>query len=80
MPSSLERPTADSSTTKPSEPAIRRQERQSALNEVSSFLAAEIREPMGFIRAQLEEVTGEGALDFEAQTRVEGAMRDLIRL
>ena len=80
VPSSLERPTADSSTTKPSEPAIRRQERQSALNEVSSFLAAEIREPMGFIRAQLEEVTGEGALDFEAQTRVEGAMRDLIRM
>jgi len=64
----------------PSEPAIRRQERQSALNEVSSFLAAEIREPMGFIRAQLEEVTGEGTLDFESQTRVEAAMRDLIRM
>ena len=62
------------------EPDIRRQERQSALNEVSSFLAAEIREPMGFIRAQLEEVTGEGSLDFDSQTRVEAAMRDLIRM
>ncbi|MEC9005896.1 MAG: ATP-binding protein [Nitrospirota bacterium] len=79
-PSSLERLAADSSTTTSSEPAIRRQERQAALNEVSSFLAAEIREPMGFIRAQLEEVTGEGSLDFEVQTRVEGAMRDLIRM
>mgnify|MGYP003325823148 CR=1 FL=1 len=71
---------AHSSISIPSEPTIRRQERQSALNEVSSFLAAEIREPMGFIRAQLEEVTGEGSLDFESQTRVEGAMRDLIRM
>jgi len=35
---------------------------------------------MGFIRAQLEEVTGEGSLDFESQTRVEAAMRDLIRM
>lgn len=78
--SSSESPAATSSRTTPSEPAIRRQERQSALNEVSSFLAAEIREPMGFIRAQLEEVTGDGSLDFEAQTRVEGAMRDLIRM
>lgn len=75
-----EKPATDSSASKPSEPAIRRQERQSALNEVSSFLAAEIREPMGFVRAQLEEVTGEGSLDFESQTRVEGAMRDLIRM
>ncbi len=75
-----EKPATDSSVSKHSEPSIRRQERQSALNEVSSFLAAEIREPMGFIRAQLEEVTGEGSLDFESQTRVEGAMRDLIRM
>jgi len=62
------------------EPVIRRQERQSALTEVSSFLATEIREPMGFVRAQLEEVTGEGTLDFEVQTRIEAAMRDLIRM
>lgn len=75
-----EKPAADTSSPQPSEPAIRRQEREAALNEVSSFLAAEVREPMGFIRAQLEEVTGEGTLDFENQTRVEGAMRDLIRM
>ncbi|NKB82455.1 MAG: GHKL domain-containing protein [Nitrospirales bacterium] len=62
------------------EPTIRRQERQSALNEVSSFLAAEIREPLGYVRAQMEEITGEGSLDHEAQTRVETAMRDLIRI
>lgn len=80
VPTSQEKPMAHSSISIPSEPTIRRQERQSALNEVSSFLAAEIREPMGFIRAQLEEVTGEGSLDFESQTRVEGAMRDLIRM
>ena len=76
----LPTPDAAAEAAPPSEPAIRRQERQSALHEVSSFLAAEIREPMGFIRAQLEEVTGEGLLDFEAQTRVEGAMRDLLRI
>lgn len=81
-PPSIEKPSADPSVPPPapSEPAIRRQERQSALNEVSAFLAAEIREPMGFIRAQLEEVTGEGTLDFESQTRVEAAMRDMIRM
>lgn len=70
----------DSSLETPSEPIIRRQERQTALNEVSSFLAAEVREPMRYIRAQLEEITGEGSLDFESQARVEAAMRDLIRL
>ena len=69
-----------SEVASPPEPVIRRQERQAALTEVSSFLATEIREPMGFIRAQLEEVTGEGTLDFDAQTRVEAAMRDLIRM
>ena len=62
-----------------SEPAIRRQERQSALNEVGSFLATEIREPMGYIRAQLEEVTGDGALDTDVKIRIESAMRDLVR-
>ncbi|MDD9819885.1 MAG: ATP-binding protein [Nitrospira sp.] len=62
-----------------SEPAIRRQERQSALNEVGSFLATEIREPMGYIRAQLEEVTGDGAIDADVKTRIESAMRDLVR-
>lgn len=62
-----------------SEPAIRRQERQSALNEVGSFLATEIREPMGYIRAQLEEVTGDGALDADVKLRIESAMRDLVR-
>ena len=39
-----------------------------------------MREPLGSIRAQLEEVTGEGVLDFDPQTRVENAMRDLIRI
>lgn len=73
-------PTPESTVPSPSEPAIRRQERQAALNEVSSFLATEIRDPMGYIRAQLEEVTGEGTLDFDIQTRVEAAMRDLIRM
>lgn len=63
-----------------SEPVIRRQERQTALNEVSSFLATEVREPMGYIRAQLEEVTGDGTLDFETQTSIEAAMRDLMRM
>ena len=73
-------PIPESEASGPSEPAIRRQERQAALKEVSSFLATEIRDPMGYIRAQLEEVTGEGTLDFESQTRVEAAMRDLIRM
>lgn len=73
-------PTPESVVSGVSEPEIRRQERQTALNEVSSFLAAEIREPMGYIRAQLEEVTGDGALDFDAQTSIEAAMRDLMRM
>ncbi len=62
------------------EPAIRKQERQAAIGEFSAFLATEIREPLASIRAQLEEVTGEGILDFDPQTRVENAMRDLIRV
>ncbi len=62
------------------EPLIRRQERQTALGEFSSFLATEVREPLASIRAQLEEITGEGMLDFDPQTRVENAMRDLIRV
>lgn len=63
-----------------SEPIIRKQERQAAIGEFSAFLATEIREPLASIRAQLEEVTGEGILDFDPQTRVENAMRDLIRV
>ena len=59
---------------------IRKQERQAAIGEFSAFLATEVREPLGSIRAQLEEVTGEGVLDFDPQTRVENAMRDLIRV
>jgi signal transduction histidine kinase len=62
------------------EPMIRKQERQEAIGEFSAFLATEVREPLGSIRAQLEEVTGEGVLDFDPQTRVENAMRDLIRV
>ena len=72
--SSPERP-ADKVSNATSEPAIRREERRVALHEVSSFLATEIRDPMGFIRAQLEEITGEAHLDFDSQTRVETAMR-----
>ncbi len=64
----------------PSEPSIRKQERQAAIGEFSAFLATEIREPLASIRSQLEEVTGEGILDFDPQTRVENAMRDLIRI
>jgi signal transduction histidine kinase len=64
----------------PSEPSIRKQERQSAIGEFSAFLATEIREPLASIRSQLEEVTGEGILDFDPQTRVENAMRDLMRI
>lgn len=63
-----------------SEPIIRKQERQAAIGEFSAFLATEMREPLASIRAQLEEVTGEGILDFDPQTRVENAMRDLIRI
>ncbi|MFO0766936.1 MAG: ATP-binding protein [Nitrospiraceae bacterium] len=62
------------------EPVIRKQERQAAIGEFSAFLATEVREPLASIRAQLEEVTGEGILDFDPQTRVENAMRDLIRI
>jgi signal transduction histidine kinase len=62
------------------EPMIRKQERQAAIGEFSAFLATEVREPLGSIRAQLEEVTVEGVLDFDPQTRVENAMRDLIRV
>lgn len=62
------------------EPLIRKQERQAAIGEFSAFLATEIREPLASIRAQLEEITGEGILDFDPQTRVENAMRDLIRV
>ncbi|MFO0705637.1 MAG: ATP-binding protein [Nitrospira sp.] len=62
------------------EPMIRKQERQAAIGEFSTFLATEIREPLASIRSQLEEVTGEGILDFDPQTRVENAMRDLIRV
>lgn len=67
-------------TVAPLEPMIRKQERQAAIGEFSAFLATEVREPLGSIRAQLEEVTGEGILDFDPQTRVENAMRDLIRV
>ena len=59
---------------------VRKEERRSALQEVSSFLATEIREPIGFIRAQLEEITTDSELDFDSQTRVENAMRDMIRM
>jgi signal transduction histidine kinase len=62
------------------EPLIRKQELQAAIGEFSAFLATEVREPLGSILAQLEEVTGEGILDFDPQTRVENAMRDLIRV
>ncbi len=64
----------------PSEPMIRRQERQAALGEFSAFLATEVREPMASVRAQLEDITRESILDFDPQTRVESAMRDLIRV
>jgi signal transduction histidine kinase len=63
-----------------SEPLIRKQERQLAIGEFSAFLATEVREPLASIRAQLEEITAEGILDFDPQTRVENAMRDLIRV
>ena len=73
-------PTTDPLSLAAPEPLIRKQERQAALGEFSAFLATEIREPLASIRAQLEEVTGEGILDFDPQTRVENAMRDLIRI
>lgn len=59
---------------------VRKEERRAALQEVSSFLATEVREPIGFVRAQLEEITTEAHLDFDSQTRIENAMRDMIRL
>ena len=62
------------------EPYIRKQERQAALNEFSAFLATEVREPLASIRAQMEDLTGEGILDFDPQVRAESAMRDLIRV
>lgn len=62
------------------EPIIRKQERHAAIGEFSAFLATEVREPLGSIRAQLEELTGEGILDFDPQTRVENAMRELMRV
>lgn len=71
---------AEAQAAVPLEPIIRKQERQAAIGEFSAFLATELREPLGSIRAQLEEVTGEGILDFDPQTRVENAMRDLIRV
>jgi signal transduction histidine kinase len=73
-------PVAQPAAAVPSEPSIRKQERQAAIGEFSGFLATEIREPLASIRSQLEEVTGEGILDFDPQTRVENAMRDLIRI
>lgn len=80
-------PTSDVGATAPqpaavasAEPMIRKQERQAAIGEFSAFLATDIREPLASIRSQLEEVTGEGILDFDPQTRVENAMRDLIRI
>ncbi|MEP6886935.1 MAG: ATP-binding protein [Nitrospirales bacterium] len=77
--SSGETPT-DPVTPAASEPMIRKQERQAALGEFSAFLATEVREPLASIRAQLEDVTTPGILDFDSQTRVENAMRDLIRV
>lgn len=70
----------DTVTPVVSEPMIRKQERQAALGEFSAFLATEVREPLASIRAQLEDVTTPGILDFDSQTRVENAMRDLIRV
>ncbi len=67
-------------TAAPPEPLIRKQERQDAIMEFSAFLATEVREPLGSVRAQLEEVTAEGTLDFDPQTKVENAMRDIIRI
>lgn len=70
----------DSPAAGPSEPSIRKQERQAAIGEFSTFLATEVREPLASIRSQLEEVTAEGIMDFDPQTRVENGMRDLIRV
>lgn len=73
-------PVPQLAATLPSELIIGKQDRQAAIGEFSGFLAMEIREPLASIRSQLEEVTGEGILDFDPQTRVENAMRDLIRI
>jgi len=80
QPSAAGEPQAEPPSQVAHEPLIRKQERQAALGEFSAFLATEIREPLASIRVQLEEVTGEGILDFDPQTRVENAMRDLIRI
>ncbi len=80
QPAEAGSPSPQPVSSAPSEPSIRKQERQSAIGEFSAFLATEIREPLASIRSQLEEVTGEGILDFDPQTRVENAMRDLIRI
>lgn len=74
------RPTPVPAPKGPSEPMIRKQERQAALGEFSAFLATEVREPLASVRAQLEDITREGVLDFDPQTRVESAMRDLFRV
>lgn len=79
-PSGAGEATAEPVAKLPSEPLIRKQERQAAVGEFSAFLATEVREPLACIRAQLEEVASEGILDFDPQTRVENAMRDLIRV
>ncbi len=78
-PVQTERPKAKGKTVAPTGD-VRREERRVALQEVSSFLATEVREPIGFIRAQLEEITTDSELDFDSQTRVENAMRDMIRM
>lgn len=83
LPAAAESGSSEPTRVQPAEslePAIRKQERQAAIGEFSAFLATELREPLASIRAQLEEVTGEGILDFDPQTRVEKAMRDLIRI
>jgi signal transduction histidine kinase len=71
---------SSSPAAQPLEPLIRKQERHAAIGEFSSWLAAEVREPLGAVRAQLGDIANEGALDFDNQTRVESAMRDLIRV
>lgn len=81
LPPGEERPAASEPAVQAAtEPYIRKQERQAALAELGAFLAGEVREPLASIRAQLEDLTGEGILDFDPQVRVESAMRDLIRV
>ncbi len=83
-PIQSEKPAAKGGQVFPAPPPeggdVRKDERRAALHEVSSFLATEIREPIGFIRAQLEEITTDSELDFDSQSRVENAMRDMIRM